>query len=246
MNFAFLEEREHRTAPWPSGPWVMRMGWHGLLFAHWEVEPRYLAQALPAGLELDTYQGRAFLGVVPFEMQSVGPWKLPGVPTARRFPELNLRTYVRFREKPAVWFFSLDAASGLAVLGARTLFHLPYFRARMEMRADGAVWHYHSERSHSGAPPARFSASYGPQGERFLAKPGSLEHWLTERYSLVSAKPNGRLLEGPIHHKPWPLQRAHARFERNTMAASLGLDLSGPPASLLYAEHLDVVAWPLR
>ncbi|MBI1382509.1 MAG: DUF2071 domain-containing protein [Planctomycetaceae bacterium] len=246
MDFAFLAARAHRSAPWPAGPWVLRMAWHGLLFAHWEVPAAAVAERLPAGLELDTFAGRAYVGVVPFEMRSVGPRRLPGMPTARQFPELNVRTYVLFRGQRAVWFFSLDAASALAVWGARALFHLPYFRARMHIETRAEGFRYTSERIHRGAPPAEFAADFGPVGDRFVAEPGSLEHWLTERYSLVAANGRGKLREGPIHHRPWPLQRAVATIERNTMGACHGFDLSAAPDHLLYADHLDVVAWALR
>jgi len=246
MDFAFLAERTHRNAPWPAGPWAMRMAWHGLLFAHWEVPAAAIAERLPAGLELDMFEGRAYVGVVPFEMRSVGPRRLPGLPTTGRFAELNVRTYVVFRGRPAVWFFSLDAESVLAVWGARALFHLPYFRARMHIEARAGGFRYTSERTHRGAPPAEFAAEYGLVGDCFLAEPGSLEYWLTERYSLVAANRRGRLLEGPIHHRPWPLQRAVATIERNTMGACHGLDLRAAPDHVLYADHLDVVAWALR
>ena len=112
-------------------PWVMRMRWVDLLFAHWAVDADALRTKLPDGLELDLYDGQAWLGIVPFVMEDVGPRGLPAPPAAGRFPELNVRTYVRHEGRPGVWFLSLDAASRPAVEGARTGFGLPYFHATM-------------------------------------------------------------------------------------------------------------------
>lgn len=246
MRFEFLSERGHRPLPWPKGPWVLRMAWHRLLFAHFEAPAAVLAARLPQGLELDRFEGRAYLGVVPFEMRSVGLRRLPGLPGARRFPELNLRTYVRCRGVPGVWFFSLDAASRLAVRGARALFHLPYFDARIGLTEGPAETRYSSERTHRRATPARFVARYGPRPAAGAERWPAFERWATERYALFSADGSGRIFRGDIHHRPWPLQPAWAEFEANGLGADLGLALDQAPASLLYAHALDVVAWPLR
>jgi uncharacterized protein YqjF (DUF2071 family) len=246
MRFDFLAERTHRPLPWPSGPWVLRMAWHRLLFAHFEAPAAALASGLPRGLELDTFEGRAYLGVVPFEMRSVGPWRLPGLPGTRRFLELNLRTYVRCQGVPGVWFFSLDAESRVAVRGARALFHLPYFDARMSLVPDARGCLYSSERIHRGAAPARLALRYGPSADQSARRWPAFERWATERYTLFSADGRGRLYRGDIHHRPWPLQAAWAEFESNSLASGLGLALDQAPASLLYAHDLDVVAWPLR
>ena len=174
--------------------------WHELLFAHWPVPAEPLRARLPAGLELDTFEGEAWLGVVPFRMSAVRLRGAPALPGVSAFPELNLRTYVRRGEQRGVWFFSLDAASALAVRAARLWFHLPYFEARMtcDGRADGV--HYRSERTHRGAPAAALVARYAPRAAVELARPGSLEHFLTARYCLFAATLRGALLRGDIHH----------------------------------------------
>ncbi len=209
---------------------------------HWAVNAAELAERLPAGVELDTCGGRAYLGVVPFRMEDIRPRFTPSVPGLSAFPELNLRTYVTVNGVPGVWFFSLDAAQRIGVRLARTFFHLPYMDARMWTRRQGKVVEYASLRTHRGAPPARFAGAYRPVGEVFTARPGSLEDWLTSRYALYSADRHGQIYRGNIHHAPWPLQRAEAQIEVNTLSEQVGLVLEGEP-HLLYSETLDVRAW---
>src|SRR5271168_4463454 len=172
--------------PWllPSGGWIMAQSWHDLLFAHWPVPAAILRPHIPARLAIDTFEGQGWLGVVPFRMSGVRLRGTPALPWLSAFPELNVRTYVVADGKPGVWFFSLDARNPAAVAIARAWFHLPYFRARMQCAArDGSI-HYSSERTHHGASPAALRVNYRPAGEIFEAKPGSLEHFLTERYCL--------------------------------------------------------------
>jgi uncharacterized protein YqjF (DUF2071 family) len=224
----------------------MFMRWLDLAFLHWPVPADTLRALLPPGLELDTHDGVAWLGVVPFRMESIRHRLLPPIPFASAFPELNVRTYVRHQGVPGVWFFSLDAAHRPAVRVARRTFHLPYFDARMTFAKDpdGTV-HYRSTRTHRNAPPASFDASYALTSDTPLpAPPGSLDHFLTARYCLYSASPAGRIYRGHIHHEPWRLRPGTCTIRTNTMATPLGLDLQGPPLVHL-ASRLDVVAWSI-
>jgi uncharacterized protein YqjF (DUF2071 family) len=223
------------------------MTWHDLLFAHWSVPADLLRLHIPRQLEIDTFEGQAWLGIVPFGMRGTRLRCTPSVSGLSAFPELNVRTYVVAEGKPGVWFFSLDAASRLAVRGARTLFHLPYYDAQMRMEIDSQGWvHYHSRRTHRGASPADLIARYRPTGEPSTAVPGSLESWLTDRYCLYSADRTGRVFRGEIHHAPWPLQPAEAQWEHNTMTAQLGFELPHTPPLLHFAKRIDVVAWWLE
>jgi hypothetical protein len=223
----------------------MAQTWRDLLFAHWPVDPALMGPLLPPGLTLDTFNGEAWIGVVPFDLSYLALRGSPRRP-ALSFLELNVRTYASVGDIPGVWFFSLDAASPLAVAVARATFHLPYFRARMRLTRDGDRIVYASERTHRGAPAAEFAGSYSPAGPVFRSQPGSLDHWLTERYCLYSADRADRLHRGEINHPPWPLQPATAEITANTMTASQGIDLVGVPV-LHFASRLDVVAWrPVR
>jgi len=224
----------------------MRMRWRDLLFAHWRVDPSSLRRLIPDGLELDLFDGQAYVGAVPFTMEGVSPRLTPNVPGLHRFPELNLRTYVVAGGKPGVWFFSLDAGQRLAVRVARRFFHLPYFDARFQIESRGEGIQYSAVRTHAGAPKARFAANYGPIGPVYHSAPASLDSWLTDRYCLYAMDPARRLYRGDIDHDPWPLQPAAAEVEINTLGDWLSIEMRGQPALLHFAKSLDVRAWPLE
>ncbi len=224
----------------------MAQSLHDLLFAHWPVERSVLEPHLPPGLTLDTFESCAWVGVVPFRMSGIRLRGLPPVPGTSAFPELNVRTYVTDGTKPGVWFFSLDAANALAVAVARAWFHLPYLRARMRCEAEGDAIVYDSERTHRGAAKGAFRGRYGPDGAPYLSSPGTLEHWLTERYCLYAESPRG-LLRGEIHHVPWPLQPAWAEIETNTIAEASGIALPDTDPLLHFVRRIDVPCWaPVR
>jgi uncharacterized protein YqjF (DUF2071 family) len=237
-----LHDVEHRPWPLPAGSWVMAQTWHDLLFAHWPVSAGALRQLIPANLEIDMFDGSAWLAVVPFRMSGVRLRGTVVLPWLSAFPELNVRTYVVHDGKPGVWFFSLDAGNPLAVAIARAWFHLPYFRAHMFCKERNGSIGYTSERTHAGAPPAALQCCYRPVGRTFSPSPGSLEHFLTERYCLYAVDGSGHLIRGEIHHPPWPLQHAEAEFESNTMAESLAMPLTSQPL-LHFAKRQHVVVW---
>src|SRR5688500_2141558 len=126
-------DHSRRQYPPPSRPWAFRMTWYDLLFAHWPLPPSAIEGLIPPRLALDTFDGVAWLAIVPFGMRNVRPRCVPPIPGVSSLLELNVRTYVTLGGKPGVWFFSLDANSRLAVRGARLYFHLPYFDAVMSM-----------------------------------------------------------------------------------------------------------------
>jgi len=239
-----LADAAHRPWPLPASPWAVAMKWHDLLFAHWPVAADALRSHIPAGLEIDTFDATAWLGVVPFRMSGVRPRGTPTLPWFSAFPELNVRTYVKACGKQGVWFFSLDAHNPVAVAVARRWYHLPYFRAEMRCAASTYV-EYESRRTHRGAAAAEFRARYLPAGPVQPSQPGTLEYFLTERYCLYAADPRGRVYRGDVHHAPWPLQPAEAEISANTMALASGFTLPARPPLLHFARRLDVVAWAL-
>jgi uncharacterized protein YqjF (DUF2071 family) len=243
---ALLEHREHRPYPPPDRPFHMTMAWLDLLFAHWSFPADTIRALIPRNLELDTREGRAWVAVVPFRMEKVGPRGLNWLPGVSAFPELNVRTYVIHEGKPGVWFFSLDAASKLAVRAARIGFHLPYFDARMRCEPREGWIDCHSERRHRGVPQGVFTGRYRAIGEVYQSSPGSLEHWLTERYCLYAADRRGRIRRGEIHHVPWPLQRAEAMIQTCTVTEAWGIRLAGEPETLHFAGRIDVIGWMLE
>lgn len=247
MAHPALVDAAHRPWPLPHRPWSLRMRWRDLLFLHWPVEPGALQRHLPDGLRVETFDGAAWLGVVPFVMDDTRVRWLPPVPTARRFPECNLRTYVRPRgagghARPGVWFFSLDAHSRLAVEGARWSFGLPYFRAAMRCRRDADAVDYASERTDRRAPPARFAARWRQAGAFAPARPGTLEHFLVERYCLYAVR-GGRLIVGDVAHAPWQLAAADVALAECDMTQLVGVELPAAPRSALVAAPLDVLGW---
>jgi uncharacterized protein YqjF (DUF2071 family) len=224
----------------------MRQQWHELLFAHWPLPVETMAALVPPGLALDTYEGQAWVGVVPFRMAGVRPRITTAVPWLSAFPELNVRTYVSAQGKPGVFFFSLDAANPVAVWLARSLFYLPYFTARMRCLRDGDTITYSSIRTQRHAPAATLIASYRPTAPAYFATPGSLEHWLTERYCLYAVNRHGALFRGEIHHPQWALQPAEAELHLNTMARASGIILPETAPLLHYAGRQEVLVWPLQ
>lgn len=244
---ALLDQHEHRPYPLPDRAWAMTMSWLDLLFAHWSFDPPHIRALLPPSLELDTFEDRAYVAVVPFRMENVGPRGVPWLPGVSAFPELNVRTYVVHEGKPGVWFFSLDAASTLAVRGARLGFHLPYYRAIMACEQDGEWIRYFSDRRHPDVQGGVFQGRYRPVGEVYRSQPGTLEHWLTERYCLYAVDRKGRPRRGEIHHEPWPLQKAEADIEVCTVTDAWGIHVGGRPPELLhFARRIDVLGWLLE
>lgn len=243
---AVLDRTEHRRYPVPSGPWALSMTWRDLLFMHWPVSANALRPLIPPALSLDTFDGDAWLGVVPFRMTDVRPRFLPAVPPVSNFPELNLRTYVSAGDRPGIWFFSLDAHNPLAVRLARATFKLPYFDADMSCEAEDGEVRYRSVRTHKNAPPAEFAARYRPAGEPFESRRGTLEDFLTERYCLYAADGRGNVRRGDIHHEMWPLRPAEVEVERLDMTAQIGVELPDTSPLLHFSERLDVLAWPPR
>ena len=230
--------------PWPAPAtrWVMFQRWHDLLFAHWALDADRVRALVPPELELDTRDGMAWVAVTPFRMSGIRARWLPPIPGTSAFPELNVRTYVRYGGRPGVYFFSLDASNPLAVAGARALFKLPYHVADMTVGRDGERFVYDSRRI--GAK-ADFRAVYSPCGPVSLSAAGSLEYFLTERYCLYTVR-DRRVERVEIDHAPWPLQPAYAEISRVGVARAAGLPLDEPPAMTHFAASLDVRIWPPR
>ncbi len=242
-----LEQSTHRPFPLPQNkPWVMAQTWERLLFAHYRVSVDVIRPMIPPQLEIDTYEGEAWISIVPFMMNHVHLHGIPAFPTTGKFPELNVRTYVKFQGKVGVWFFSLDAASWLAVWVARLTYHLPYYFARMKLTENGETITYSSERIHRNSPSAAFKATYRPIAPIKDYAKGSLDRWLSDRYVLYAGD-NQRVFIGHITHVPWGLQPAEANFEQNDMAHVAGIPLlDATPPLLHYVHQLDVIAWAIE
>lgn len=240
-----LAASRHRPWPTPGSPWAMRQVWSDLLFAHWPAPVSQLESMLPAGLTLDTWEGEAWVGVVPFRMPYLSIRGLPNVPPFMRLLEINVRTYVRVDDKPGVYFFSLDADNPVAVEVARRWYSLPYLNARFDCDFAADRVRYEVVRTDQRAAPGAFSATYRPTSAAEVPEPGSLADWLTARYALYTSNRRGRILRGDITHQPWKLAPAEAEIEVNTLAQSHGITLADTTPLLHFASRLDVLAWPV-
>jgi hypothetical protein len=223
----------------------MRQNWGKLLFMHWPIRSELLRPLIPRRLTIDTYEGDAWIGVVPFTMWGVRPSFAPPMPYLSQLHELNVRTYVHLDGVPGVWFMSLDANSALAVWGARRFFYLPYFNARMSLRQHSRTIDYHSRRTHAKAPPADFDATWTVGEPLTQSEPDSLTFFLTERYCLYAAR-REQVYRCRIFHPSWPLCRADVSSYRSTMIESHGLPTPAGEPLLHCAEALEVAVWPLR
>jgi hypothetical protein len=225
----------------PSGPWIMKQKWHDLLFAHWALPADALRALVPRELELDLYDGSAWVAVAPFWMSGIRGRHLPPLPFFSKFCELNVRTYVRYKGMPGVYFFSLDAGSLPAVLGARATYKLPYFHAAMLVRSAGEEFEYSCRRLQMPRP-ANFHGRYRPVSSPRVREKGTVENFLTERYCLYTVH-RGSVLRAYIHHAPWQLQDAVAEFEINTMAQAAGIMLPESEPLLHFSREIEVLVW---
>ena len=229
----------------PSGFPLMHQYWGKLLFIHWAIDPEVLVPLLPSQLSLDTFDGEAWIGVVPFTMWGIRTSFLPPIPGTSAFHELNVRTYVHFKGVPGVWFFSLDAASSLAVWGARTFYYLPYFNAEMSLKQHGSRIEYSSKRHDARGAAAELRAAWTIGEPLPRTQPGSIEFFLTERYCLYSYH-RDQLYRSRIFHQPWPLQSATLDSYQSTMIESFGIEEPTGEPLLHYAESIGVDIWRLR
>lgn len=233
-------------APIPRGTPIMRMRWLHLLFAHWRVDPATLRWLVPEVFDIDTFDGSAWIGLVPFTMEDVSPIMLPRVPIrgVTDFHECNVRTYVRRGRERGVYFFSLDAASRLAVWGARTFFRLPYKNARIDLHHDGDAIHYRVDRF--DAPRTSMRCRWRIGHTLPPAQPGDLAHFLTERYQLMTTDRCGRPYRCRIWHEPWPLRDATLIDLTDGLVHAAGATLPEAEPIVHHVDAIDVRAWLLE
>jgi uncharacterized protein YqjF (DUF2071 family) len=231
---------------------VMHQNWHHLLFLHWEIPPEALQALVPPQLTIDTYQGQAYVALVPFTITGVRTVLTPPLPWISSFHEVNVRTYVHHEGRnPGVWFFSLDAASALAVAAARAMYHLPYFDADMSLHAgDGAFPEitFDSKRTdHRGQLPANAHVRYQPgEGAVQPAQLGSLEHFLVERYILYAQDDRHTLYRARVHHQPYPVQCVELLGLEETLVWAAGIRRPESAPLQHYAREVNVKVYGLE
>jgi uncharacterized protein YqjF (DUF2071 family) len=237
----------------PAQRAVMRQSWRDLMFIHWAVSPALIRPMIPKELELDLFEGTAYVGLVPFTMCGIRPVGLPAVPGLSRFHETNVRTYVHFQGRdPGVWFFSLDAASRIAVNVARWWFHLPYYHAGMAIQRERPEGNKEEEhilymgvRRRFGPPTASYVIRGQARGEVTVAVPGTLAHFLVERYILYTQF-KARTYQGWVHHSAYPLQAATVSTVDESLLAAAGFARPSTPPITHFSAGVDVEIFPLR
>lgn len=229
----------------PQGQPLMNQTWGKLLFMHWRIDERELRPLIPQQLEIDTFDGTAWIGVIPFTMWNIRalPPFMPAVPGFSSAHELNVRTYVHYNGVPGVWFFSLDCNSPAAVMAARTFYHLPYYNAGIDLEQTGHTIDYALKRTDK--PAAYFRGSWTIGETVPFSHPESLEFFLTERYCLYSQS-SGNLYRARIFHQPWPLQQATLNAYDSTMIEALRVKAFEGEPVLQYAEEINVDIWGIK
>jgi uncharacterized protein YqjF (DUF2071 family) len=225
----------------PEGSPVMHQNWENLLFLHWPVDPAVMRPLIPPALEIDTFEGQAYIGITPFSLTGLRLLSLPAVPGLESFLEINVRTYVHYRGMPGIWFFSLDASKLIPAMAARVLFALPYFKASMEFNRDGNEFQFTSKRT--VPPDAHFRVRW-TTGMR-LREPAleSLAFFLVERYCFF-ANVGDQMTMTRVYHHPWILDEGFVLEQESTMISSLGLPEPTGPALTHFSQSLNVEVWP--
>jgi uncharacterized protein len=235
-----LRETDHRPWPLPARAWLVAQTWEDVVFAHWRVDADAVQALLPGGLEVDAFDGSAWLGVNAFRVESVRLHGTLPVPWVSSFPQLNVRTYVTAGRRPGLWFFSLDTPSMLAAETARLVYRLPWQTCRLEISERSGRLEVTAARTAGRA----FTARLSPRGAPTPAEPDTFERFFLERYCLY-ARDGGRLQRADLHHRPWQVQPALGAVDLNTMGPP-ELHLGAEPPLLHVARLQDVLAWPLE
>ena len=215
----------------PTRPAAVVMTWANIAFAHWPVPADVMRPLIPRELEVDLHGGVAWVGLIPFEMRDCHFRGVPPLPGLGRFLECNVRTYVHHRGIPGVWFFSLDAASRIAVIGGRVAWGLNYRLARFEHEQSETSTRYSLSRNR-GDGSGRLD--WTPGEAMPSPPPDSLEHFLVERYHLYS-KRRGKLLRGRVAHPPWELRAARIDSIDTGLVTATGIEVNGDPIAFCSA-----------
>ncbi|WP_243292513.1 DUF2071 domain-containing protein [Bacillus sp. FJAT-47783] len=240
-----LQKIDHRPYPMPNNRWLMTQTWKDLLFIHWPVAKEEIEKHIPSPLQVDTFEGKAWIAIVPFWLKSIRLHGLPRIPFASTFFEINVRTYVTYKNRRGVYFFTLDANHLPAIKIAKATFFLPYLHATVNLTKSGDFVNFKSIRKQHGYPKATFHANYEPTSSPFLAQRGSLEEWLIERYNLLLVN-RGKVYIGEIHHKQWELQHANVDIKTNELLSFLPSSIVKEPPLVHYSKFMRAFIWKFK
>ncbi|PLT35052.1 YqjF family protein [Bacillus sp. V5-8f] len=239
-----LKQVDHRPFPLPKAPWIMTQVWRNLLFLHYPIQPEAVEKYIPDELMLDTFEGKAWISIIPLRITNMRVRGLPPLPFLHSYLELNVRTYVVRDGIPGIYFFSLDADHLLAVAGARIGTGLPYKQAKIRFKEERETFRLISERLKEGDLLESLDVSYKPSETLYETEPGSVDHWLLERYCMYSFH-GGHLLRGDIHHEKWKVRDAKVDILFNSMAPYLCSNCSDNPPIIHYSSRRRFFFYPL-
>jgi uncharacterized protein YqjF (DUF2071 family) len=241
-----MDEVTHR--PWPiiSKNWIIRQSWSNLLFTHWPISAELLRPHIPRSLQIDTFDGTAWLGVVVFVMDGIYLRGLSALSLTPKFAEINVRTYVQCNGKPGVYFMSLDVADWASLMFAKRWYRLPYKAAQISFQKEGRTFFCQSLRKEKAKVPIGFHANYIPDSRVYFSKKEMFDHWLTERYCFFSTDTRGNIYCGEIHHQPWPLQKVEIEICRNSLFTPFQFDLSEEKPIVHFSKGLDSLFWNIK
>lgn len=241
-----LQDIAHRPWPMPSKPWNMRQKWRNFLFCHWPVSPDVLRSLIPSFLQVDTFEQNAWIGIIVFEMKGIYLRGMPIVSVVPGFAEINVRTYVQYNGKPGIFFLSLDVGDWASLKIAKRWYHLPYQASDVTFQNEGQSYKCLSKRRKNQEIAAQFQVKYTPISDVFVPMPGTIEHFLTERYCLYSTDLRGNLYSGEIHHQVWPLQHAKAEILNNTLLSPFDIDITEEKHLFHFSKGVDTLFWNIR
>jgi uncharacterized protein YqjF (DUF2071 family) len=226
-----------------TGPWLWSQHWLDLFFAHWPVRVTDLRRHVPAALDIDTWEGSAWVSLVAFRLEGIRRRWLPSAGFLTNSLELNLRTYVRYRGEPAICFLSIHAGKRLLVRLARWATPLSYEFARMSYDWRDGLAAFHAHRPGDNGD-LTFAASFTPLAGASQARAGSLDDWLLERYCLYAQDQKGTLFRTVVEHPPWAVQAVTAEVTANTMGPPFEIAVASGPAVVHYSKGVRAFIWP--
>jgi uncharacterized protein YqjF (DUF2071 family) len=241
-----MDEVTHR--PWPiiSKNWIMRQSWSNVLFTHWPISAELLRPHIPRSLEIDTFDGTAWLGVVVFIMEGIYLRGLTALSVTPKFAEVNVRTYVQRNGKPGVYFMSLDVGDLASLMIAKRWYRLPYKAAQISLQKEDQTFLCKSLRKEKSNVPIGFHANYIPLSGVYLSKKELFDDWLTERYCFFSTDKRANIYCGEIHHQPWPLQKVDIEICKNSLFTPFQFDLSEEKMIAHFSKGLDSLFWNIK
>lgn len=223
--------------------WIMKQTWKHVLFLHWPLHAESLRPFIPKELEIDTYDGQAWLGMIVFEMGGIYPRGLSRLPLTPPFSEINVRTYVTYKGEPGIYFLSIDVNNWASLNIAKRWYHLPYRPSEVSIQKEGASLHFEGIRKKE---PLYVKGSYTPLKESFFSRAGRLDYWFTERYRLYSSDSFSNLYTASIDHPPWALQNTEVTIDKNTLFSPFGFHLGADAPIAHYSYGVQTNFWNIK